>query len=203
MLAAAIRKADPDVILTEIPPDRIERALSSFAETGEIDEPRTRVFPEYTDVIFPLSREMGFRILGTAGWTREIADNRRAALDLIRNNPARADQWAEHQAARRVYSRSVGRRGDDPHFIHSDAFDRLVEEAYGPYQRNFDADLGPGGWTQINRAHTGLIGAALDTMSGQGLRAMVTFGTAHKYLIRRSIEGRDDVALLDTRRLFE
>lgn len=202
VLEAAIRKAAPDVILTEIPPDRIEQAITSFRETGRVQEPRTQVFPEYTDVVFPLSREMDFRIVGTAGWTREIADNRSAALERIQNDPDRADQWAQHVAATREYSEKIAGRGDDPLFIHTDEFDRLVEASREPYQRFFDDDLGPGGWTQINAAHTGLINAALDDVSGAGLSALVTFGTAHKYMILRSIEGRDDIELLDTRALF-
>ncbi|MEL7447103.1 MAG: hypothetical protein AAGK02_15050, partial [Pseudomonadota bacterium] len=40
VLEAAIRKANPDVILTEIPPDRIAQAERSFRETGEVTEPR-------------------------------------------------------------------------------------------------------------------------------------------------------------------
>lgn len=203
VLDAAIRKAAPDVILAEIPPDRIDLALTSFAETGVIDEPRTEVFPEYTDVVFPLSRDMPFRILGTAGWTREIADNRREALDRIENDPARAEQWTEHRAAQREYARRIAGRGDDPLFIHTEEFDRLVEASRTPYQRHFDADLGPGGWTQINAAHTGLINQALDTITGQGLTALVTFGTAHKYMILRSLDQRDDIVVEDTRSLFE
>ena len=202
VLEAAIRKADPDVILTEIPPDRVEQAIASFRETGAVDEPRTRVFPEYTDVVLPLSLKMGFRILGTAGWTQKIADDRRAALEAIENDPERAAQWAEHRPAVREYSRRIAGRGDDPLFIHTDEFDALVEASRTPYQRNFDTDLGAGGWTQINRAHTNLINNALDLISGQGLKVLITFGTAHKYLIRRSLEMREDVELLDTAALF-
>ncbi|MEP0391665.1 MAG: hypothetical protein ABJ205_04240 [Erythrobacter sp.] len=203
VLEAAICKAAPDVIMTEIPPDRIDRAISSFQETGRIDEPRTQVFPEYTEVVFPLSREMEFQILGTAGWTREIADNRRAALQGIQNNPARAQEWAEHSAATRKFGRDLQGRGRDPLFIHTPEYDALVKAGRTPYQDNFDADLGPGGWTQINKAHTDLINAELDQISGQGLTALVTFGSAHKYKILESVEGRDDIELLDTRGLFE
>ncbi len=203
VLEQAIRRAKPDVILTEIPPDRVGRAITSFRETGEVDEPRTRVFPEYTDVVFPLSREMDFRIFGTAGWTREIADNRRDALQRIQSDPAREQEWAEHRAAQRENSRKIAGRGDDPLFIHTEEFDRLVEESRLPYQRNFDADLGPGGWTQINRVHTDLINSALDTISGKGLTALIMFGTAHKYMILRSLADRSDIALKDTRSLFE
>lgn len=203
VLEAAIRKAAPDVILTEIPPDRIGRALSSFAETGAIDEPRTQVFPEYTDVVFPLSREIPFRIVGTAGWTREIADNRSAALERIGSDPARAQQWHEYEAAQRDYMQRVAGRSDDPKFIHSDEFDRIVEASRRPYQTHFDADLGPGGWTQINAAHTALINRALDAISGQGLTAVITFGSGHKYMILRSLAQRSDIVIEETATLFE
>lgn len=202
VLRGAIRSAAPDVILTEIPPDRIEQAKRSFAEQGRVEEPRTCAFPEYTDVVFPLLREMDFRLLGAAGWRQELADNRRMVLERIASDLARADQWAEYQAAQRDYARDLAGRGDDPRFIHTDQFDRLVERAYRPFQQYFDSDLGPAGWTQINRAHTDLIHAALDTISGRNLRVLITFGTAHKYMILRSIARRDDIELLDTRALF-
>jgi len=203
VLESAIRKAAPDVILTEIPPDRIDQAITSFRKTGEIDEPRTRVFPEYTDVVFPLSREMDFQIVGTAGWTREIADNRRVALERIQNSPARTSEWAEHRAASRQFGRDLQGRGRDPLFIHTPEYDALVKEGRTPYQNYFDADLGPGGWTQINKAHTDLINAELDKVSGQGLTVLVTFGSAHKYKILESVAEREDIELLDTRALFE
>jgi hypothetical protein len=202
VLRTAIRTASPDIILTEIPPDRIDQAIASFQSVGEIDEPRTQVFPEYTCAVFPLSREMGFEIRGTAGWTRDIADNRREALIRIQSDQARAQQWAEHRAAQRNYSREIAGRGDDPRFIHTEEFDRIVEASRRPYEQNFDADLGQGGWTQINAAHTELINSALDDISGQGLTALVTFGTAHKYKILRGIRNRDDIELQDTRSLF-
>lgn len=203
VLEQAIRKANPDAILTEIPPDRIEAAKSGFLETGEVQEPRTRVFPEYTDVVFPLWPELGFDLYATAGWTREMADNRRAALNRIENDPARAEQWAEHQAAYENYPNEIAGRGDDPLFIHTDDYDAIVERTQRPYQDNFDADLGPGGWTQINKAHTDLINGALDDISGQGKTALITFGAWHKYMILRAIAGRDDIVLQDTRELFE
>lgn len=202
VLDRAIRRAAPDVILTEIPPDRVSRAITSFAETGEVQEPRTKVFPEYTDVVFPLSRELDYRIEGTAGWTKDIADNRRAALERIEADPARQAQWQAHREAQRAYTRQIAGRGDDPHFIHTDEFDRLVEESRTPYQRYFDEDLGPGGWTQINRAHTDLINQSLDSISGKGLTALIMFGTAHKYMIRRSLANRGDIVLQDTAALF-
>lgn len=202
VLEAAIREASPDIILTEIPPDRIDRALTSFRETGEIDEPRTQVFPEYTEIVFPLSRELGFEIMGAAGWTREIADNRRAALTAIQSDPNRRAEWQQHRAAQRGFAREIAGRGDDPRFIHTEEFDRAVEASRRPYARFFDADLGPGGWTQINAAHTRLINSALDSITGKGMTAIVTFGTAHKYKILQSVADRGDVQLIDSADLF-
>jgi len=203
VLREAVRRAEPDVILTEISPDRIAEAKRSFGETGEVTEPRTKVFPEYTDVVFPLTREMDFAIEGTAGWTRAIADNRSAALKRIENDPIRAEQWAEHLAARRNYLCELTGRGDDPRFLHTDDYDAMVERAQTPYQRYFDADLGAGGWTQINRAHTDLINSALDNITGRGLNALVTFGSWHKYMIKRSLAARSDIELLHARTLFD
>ncbi|MDJ0977244.1 MAG: hypothetical protein QNI87_01775 [Erythrobacter sp.] len=202
VLRAAILRADPDVILTEIPPDRVARALSSYRETGAVDEPRTRVFPEYTDVIIPLARPQGWRVVGTAGWTPAIARERRAALAAIREDPARAAQWEEHRTARRELAEAMRGRSDDPLFIHTSKFDRLVAASREPYARHFDADLGAGGWTAINAAHLAFINAALDAITGHGLNALITFGTAHKYKIRQSLAQRSDVALEDTRALF-
>ncbi|MBD2842151.1 hypothetical protein [Erythrobacter rubeus] len=202
VLREAVRRFDPDIVLSEICPDRIKAARTSFAETGEVTEPRTRVFPELTDVAFPLSVELDYSIAGTAGWTQKIADDRAAALKRIEDDPARASQWAEHQTARAQYSEALDGRGQDPRFIHTPEYDVIVQSAQTPYQIYFDPDLGPGGWTRINRAHTDLIEQTLDTISGQGLKALVIFGAWHKYMIERALMLRSDVELTSARPLF-
>jgi hypothetical protein len=202
VLRAAVRRISPDVVLTEIPPDRIDAARDGFRTTGKITEPRTRVFPEYTDVLFPLTRDMDFTIVGTSGWTQELADERAAALKRIERDPARAPQWAEHRAAQSALNRALAGRSDDPRFIHTRAYDVLIQRAQTPYQIYFDPDLGPGGWTRINAAHTGLIDAALDRLRGRGLNVLITFGGWHKYMIERALLLRSDVAAQDARALF-
>ena len=202
VLERAVRAFEPDIILTEIPPDRVEDARSSFAETGEVIEPRTRLFPELTDVVFPLSAELCFQIAACAGWTQAIADNRSAALKAIENDSERASQWAEHREARAQYSQELAGRADDPLFIHSLEYDAHVQKAQTPYQIYFDRDLGPGSWTKINAAHTDLINQALDTLRGQRMRALVIFGAWHKYAIERSLSFRDDIERVEARELF-
>ena len=121
---------------------------------------------------------------------------RQQSLVLV-DSPEMLDQLPDG-----AHVRKLPGRGDDPRFIHSDEFDDLVRDSREPYQRHFDADLGAGGWTQINAAHTALINAALDAITGRGLTALITFGTAHKYMIRRSMAQRGDVVLEDTGALF-
>ncbi len=197
LLRALIREIRPDYVLTEIPPNRFDAAISGFRETGAITESRVKVFPEYTDVLFPLSREMDFEIIPTAGWNSQMAAYRRAALARIRADPARADEWAEYSAALAAMNKAIGGRDDDPRFIHTDDYDALIRAGWGTYDRLFDDELGTGGWSTINGAHYALIATALDAHSGEGGRFLITYGAAHKSWFLDQLRQRDDITLRD------
>jgi len=203
ILETAIRKAGPDQILAEIPPDRLAEAWRGFRQDGVVSEPRVRIFPEYRDVIFPLTRKLPFEIIPTAGWTQKLADDRRKALGVISSDSARSAEWKAHQQAQRSFGKAVGSRADDPLFIHSQAYDNLVEKAQKPYEQYFENDLGAGGWKSINAAHIRLINKALDRISGQEKTVVITFGAWHKYMILKDLEKRKDVLLLESRSLFQ
>ena len=196
-LEGVIRKFDPDQVLTEIPPDRVAPALAGFRETGRVTEERVNDFPEYRDMLFPLSRDLDFEIVGVAAWTPKIAADRTATLARIQRDPASAQQWAEYQAALKAFSQDIAGRADDPAFIHTPAYDSLSEKRQLPYQRYFDDDLGAGGWTQINAAHYELIDKALDRISGKGKTVVILFGATHKYKLLRELRNRDDIELVD------
>ena len=66
--------AKADAVFCEIPPDRIDQANREYKETGKISEPRVKVFPEYVDVLYPLTKEMEFELFPCAGWTKPMAD---------------------------------------------------------------------------------------------------------------------------------
>ena len=51
---------NPDFILTEIPPNRFDNAMNEFLEFDTITESRVNRFPEYVNVIFPLTKTMVF-----------------------------------------------------------------------------------------------------------------------------------------------
>ena len=195
-LKALFRTIDPDVILTEIPPDRFDAAVKGFEENDSISEPRVLRFPEYVDVMFPLTKEMDFDIVPTAGWTREMADARTKRMREISEDPEWEERWQLYREAR-VRSDSAGYGRDDPYWIHTDAYDDAAEIGLSVYNDLLNDELGPGGWDNINAAHYGHIANALDSLEGQGKLVLITYGAGHKGWFMRQLRQRDDIKLLD------
>ena len=202
-LKTMIRAIGPDYVLTEIPPDRLDAANAEFAETGAITEERVSVFPEYTDALYPLTKEMDFEIVGCAGWTKEMAASRSAKLAELKDS--HAEQYTEMVAAQRELTRRLAQLGSsqDPVLIHTDQYDAIVEEGMSPYDRHFNDAIGDGGWSNINAAHYGHIADALDAHKGEGKRFLVTFGAWHKNYIRKELKKRDDVVLIPMSQFIE
>ena len=187
-----LRAMKPDYVLAEIPPDRLPRAQEQFRKTGRITEPRVRIFPEYTDAVFPLTREMDFEIVGCAGWTKAMADDRRRKLARFKTE--RPDEYEQVTAARAgIWSPR------DPKSIHTDRYDRSVKKGMEPYNRLWNNALGAGGWENINAAHYARIEKALDAHRGEGKRFVITFGAWHKHWFLRELRKRSDIVLLDPR----
>jgi hypothetical protein len=203
VLRRAIVKFDPDIVLVELPPERFAIASANFDKFGEVRESRADDFPELTDVVFPLRKTLGFTMIAVAAWTPEIAANRRAMEKRLEKNPARAKDWSDYQAAIQRYGKAVSSRSDDPHFIHSKAYDAAVEARQESYERLFGDDLGAGGWRAINAAHLANINAALDAVTGQEKRILILFGAWHKYKIVEGLEARQDVFLIEAAPLFD
>jgi hypothetical protein len=199
VLRRLLREIRPDYALTEIPPNRFEVAKAEFEQTGGVSESRVRVFPEYVDVMFPLTRQIPFDIVPTSAWNAYMNSYRSAALAKLPADPARAADWAVYQQAlaRRDSVLAAEGRPDDPRFIHTDRYDAIMEIAYEPYDRLFNDDLGPGGWGSINRGHMAHINRVLDEHRGEGKRFVITYGAGHKGWILRELRRRDDIVLLE------
>lgn len=195
-LKELIRKINPDYVLTEIPPDRLDEAAKQFRETGRITESRVKVFPEYTDALFPLTTEMQFEIVPCAAWTKSMNDSRRATLQKLRTT--HAEQYAEMETAQARASENITAIGprNDPVTIHTQQYDDFVKTGMGPYDRYFNDLIGEGGWTNINAGHYGLIEKALDQHTGKGKRFLITFGSWHKYYIKEQLLKRADIQLV-------
>ncbi|MDE2944347.1 MAG: YncE family protein [Gemmatimonadota bacterium] len=193
-----VREIDPDYWLTEIPPNRWDRAWAEFEATGTVEEPRVRRFPEYMEGLFPLSRELDFEVIPTAGWTEPMSDFRAAYLDAYSRDPDRAEGWAEYRAAAEASAEALAAgAADDPRWIHTDAYDEAYDIRMRTYARLFDADLGPGGWDAINASHWAYIEEGLDRHRGEGVRFLLTYGAGHKGPFLRELRQRDDIVLLD------
>lgn len=203
VLRRAIVRYDPDLIMVELPPDRFAIASANFEQYGEVRESRADDFPELTDVVFPLRKDLGFTMIPVAAWTQDMADQRRATEKRLEQDPLRAEDWSAYQAAIRILGKTVSGRSDDPAFIHSDAYDAAVKTRQETYERLFGDDLGPGGWRAVNAAHLARINGALDTVAGQEKRVLILFGAWHKYKIIEALEARPDVFLVPAAPLFE
>lgn len=199
VLRELVRAIEPDLILVEIPPDRFPVAMEEFLEHGIITESRVKVFPEYVDVIFPLTKEMEFKIIPTAGWTKEMAENRRDALKRIREDESRAEEWNElEEAGKKADSlMKASGREYDPYWIHTDEYDEVAEVELSVYNRLFNEELGLGGWDNINKAHYSYIEQALEEYKGQGKRILITYGAGHKGWFLRQLRLRKDIELLE------
>lgn len=198
-----IKAIDPDYVLTEIPPDRMEEAMRSFTQEGMVSEPRVTRFPEYKDALFPLTKTMDFEIIPTAGWTQEMADFRRDALQAISRDPQRARDWAAYQGANEAMDAAIGERGDDPYFIHTDEYDAITKTGLTPYAELFADDLGVGDWETINKAHYGYIERALDLHTGKGATILITYGAGHKYWFLEQLRERTDITLVSPLPYFD
>lgn len=201
-LQRTIETIQPDYILTEIPPDRFDDAVTSFQETGKVTEPRVARFPEYVDVIFPLTREMDFEIIPTAAWTQPMAEYRSNALNKLARDETRADDWQAYTAALDAMNEKLKDREDDPFFIHTNSYDEIIKTGLTPYAELFANDLGTGDWEQINRAHYDLINSAIDKIIsdnakiGEEKTILITYGAAHKYWFLEQLNNRSDIQLV-------
>lgn len=192
-----IRDIKPDYVFCEIPPDRVEEANRQYKEQGKITESRVKVFPEYVDALYPLTKELEFEIVPCAGWTKPMADARRAKLAELKTS--QKTEYEEMTAAQEKATKSIGEAGgnDNPAYIHTDEFDAFVKAGMGPYNRHFNDILGPGGWENINKAHYGLIDKNLDSRTGQGKTILIMFGSWHKYWFKEQLKKRDDITLVN------
>lgn len=198
-LEKLIREIKPDFILAEIPPDRMQVAIDGFKRDDSISEPRVMRFPEYVDVVFPLTKEMDFEIIPTAGWTRPMAEERSAKLRAIRADSTRTKDWQAYVTANQL-SDSLYNATDkvnDPYFIHTDKYDEIQDVALQTYNRLFNVELGLGGWENINIAHYWNIEKALEKHRYKGKRFLIIYGAGHKGWFLRELRKRDDIRLLE------
>lgn len=193
-----IRNFQPDVICTEIAPDRWERIDRDLRERGAIEDPRVLRFPEYKDLILRLSLEMGFTVEPCAGWTQEMSDLRNTRIAEYNREDRWAgprEEWAARLAALRSTYGAIPPAPDDPGYIHSDAYDSRQKGELvlrDEYQNDM---VGPGGWRNINVEHYRNVDMVIHKHRGK--RILVTFGGGHKYWLLDQLRERGDIEVLE------
>ncbi len=193
-----IQRFAPDVICTEIPPDRWDRVHDDWTGRRVIEDDRVLRFPEYTDVLLPLMTEDGFEVEPCAAWTRSMADERQARMQQFQTDPSLSAERDAYTAAVAAVEERLAAHPiveDDPWVIHSDLYDERTRDELRPYDEHMNEWIGEGGWTNINAAHWRLIDAAIDRHPGQ--RVLITFGAGHKHWFLDRLRERDDIRLLD------
>ena len=198
-LTKLIKEIEPDYILAEIPPNRMEAAMEGFIRDDTISEPRVMRFPEYTDVVFPLSKSMDFEIIPTAGWTEIMADERSQKLRAISTDTTRKADWQAYIMARTKSDslyKAIG-QVNDPYFIHTQEYDDIQDVFLQEYNRLFNEELALGGWDNINIAHYWNIEKALEKHRYEGKRLLIIYGAGHKGWFLRQLRKRDDITLLE------
>ncbi len=198
-LNTLIVEIDPDYILAEIPPHLMKTAMDGFIKDDSISEPRVMRFPEYTDVVFPLTKKMDFEIIPTAGWTRIMANERSSKLRTISKDTARVEEWGKYITARSITDSTYEATGkvNDPYFIHTDRYDEIQDIFLQEYNRLFNMELGLGGWDNINIAHYWNIEKALESQRYKGKRMLIIYGAGHKGWFLRELRKRDDIEILE------
>ncbi|HIG10533.1 MAG: hypothetical protein ABGY71_04270 [bacterium] len=195
-LEALLREINPGLVLCEVPPGRYEKAWGEFVATGKVSREPTALYPEVTEVLFPLALEGRVTVKPVSAWTASELRRREELLaqwETSRPRDSRTVQAAEERGRRELKRLALT---DSAESVHSARFDQIVAAAMEPGERLFGADLGQGSWTQINRAHAELIDAALDRCSGDGLRVVVLFGAWHKHRLRELFRRRSDIHLI-------
>ncbi|MFT5232213.1 MAG: hypothetical protein ACI9UQ_000232 [Candidatus Krumholzibacteriia bacterium] len=202
-VAETIRAIDPDVICIEIPPANWPSALATWGEKHIVEDSRVKVFPEYVDVLLPLSDEMDFVVEPCAGWTRSMATARRARIEEFETSAAdslarMAYEEDEAWVSKWLKDSAPEFADDDPFYIHSPLYDLRSKAELGPYEFHLNDVIGPpGGWTYINEEHFALIAAAIEKHAGQNI--LITFGAGHKYWFLEKLREMADVELVDVR----
>lgn len=197
---AAVRAFAPEVLCTEIAPDRWERIDRELRERDVIEDPRVLRFPEYReDNLLRLRRELGYIIEPCAGWTLEMSDLRATRIGEFET----LDQWDDERAAyaadlAELHRRTAPVRGyvnDDPAYLHSDASDEAQRAELALYDAYQNDMIGPGGWTNINVEHYRQVDRTIRAHPGK--RILITFGAGHRYWLLDQLKRRDDVELID------
>lgn len=195
-VADYIRRIRPEVVICEIPPDRVQPALRDFQSHGQLQDSYFDKFPEYYGALFPIQQELGFDIVGCSAWTSDLDELReRRMAEVEMNRPA---DYSAYRNAVELATSAMQREAifDDPIGIHSVRYDQIAEQGVSPYASLFSATLGPAGWDALNERSLSLMNDELDRHRGSGKRILIMYGAGHKHWFQKRLAMRKDIELI-------
>ena len=193
-----VRRIRPDVVLTEIPPDRFEAALLELDALGsgvspeKISDDWVRAFPEIWGVLVPLRRELNYELVPVSGWKPAVSADRRAYYAKHPEGPPSAS-YRSARAAFQSASASHDFR-ENPRWVNGPEYLELTTHQENALADAADSQLGMAAVRRINEAHWVNIEAAIAAHGGA--RILLVYGARHRWYTQPRIEALSGVTLL-------
>ena len=199
VLKEIVTTINPDLLLAEIPSNRFKAVMAEWKTNRIILDSRVNQFPEYSEVIIPLSDKLNFELIPVSAWTETMSVAREKELDNIYQDTNRSGDVNAYQRAVQQSNSilSAVEKEYDPLWINSEEYDQAIDIQMEAFEDAFGKDLGIGGWENINKAHFALIERALNQYANQGKRILITFGAGHKGWLRSALKTRNDIEIKD------
>lgn len=194
LLDRLLRAAEPEVIVAEIPPARLERVRRAVAE--EADDPWLDSFPELSSVVLPVAEELGVPLVAGSGWTRQVTDDWQAYWAAHPDGPE-GDLWERAHA--RITAR-MAEEGADPEWIHSPLYRELTAWHATALSTHAGRELGAADPLLHYRAHAARLREVIEAHRGE--RIVVVFDARVRWYFERELRQMGDVVVHDTRALL-
>ncbi len=198
VVRALLERHGAEELLLEIPPARVGEAVESNGEGGWSSR-----FPELSRAALPYAREREARVVGVSPWTGPLELHRARALDILRAE--RPDDWTAHTRELSTMRSRIEAMGgdDDPRLLHTRAYDEVVRQGFEIYRERFGEALGPAARDARQARRIALIERRLDAIEGEGRRLAIIVPATEKGAVRRALEERDDVQLVEVGALLD
>lgn len=198
LLRALLEQHAAEELLLEIPPALVEGAVASRGA-----DPFSSRFPEIAEVALPYAQDAGARVLGVSPWTGPLELHRARTQETIQQERPR--DWSAHTRALSDMRERIETIGadDDVRLLHTRAYDEVVRQGFEIYRERFADALGPAAREARQQRRNELIERRLDIIEGEGRRVAIIVPATEKGAVRRALEQRDDILLVEIGTLLD
>ncbi|MEZ4250555.1 MAG: hypothetical protein R3B99_20170 [Polyangiales bacterium] len=196
-LRAQIERAQPDVILAEVPPVLFEEVRLAVRDDDAVVGDDTRAwmnaFPELEHAVFPAAATLEAKVVPVSGYTSVYARDLRAYRAAYPNGPA------DHHVA--CSEEHVERRDDDegldPDWLASPSYARLHAWRDRCEQTHVGDAMGEAAPRLRDARHVARVVGAVE--ENRGRRIVVVFDARRRWVLEQALRDLPEVTLLDPR----